>query len=251
MDRLDVGVGQLKALDLDLGDRWAGRCASSPKPTPPGKLSGDASSSSAAAGKEQSQLSLPITCPRGLAHLQNPQPTLLPWQSAGPAFQSAAAGEGVGRGHLFLVHDIPCYTSGRASFPRLTPSGNPTSRASSTVLPRQHACPLPPPRTLCPTFTPPSAGNSEEQGQLAYSHDLGPALLPAIGGKGWHLSLAHTTTQHTKPWGQLSHTHALGTGSPTTPATRPALLCFLGEVWGTLKSPDAGKGWGWLSCCHG
>ena len=51
---------------------------------------------SSTASEEQSQLSLPITCPRGLAHLQNPQPTLLPWQSAGPAFQSASTSDGSG-----------------------------------------------------------------------------------------------------------------------------------------------------------
>lgn len=82
--------------------------------------------------------------PLGAGSPTNPTTTLLPWQSAGPAFWSAAAGEGgAGRASLpcpchFMLHKWQGQLSQAHTLRK------PHKQASSAVLPRQHACPLPP-----------------------------------------------------------------------------------------------------------
>lgn len=55
-DDVDVGVGQLKALDLGLGCSWAGQTSSSPAPKLPGKFSSIALAYPMPISKGQSQL---------------------------------------------------------------------------------------------------------------------------------------------------------------------------------------------------
>lgn len=118
--------------------------------------------------------------PLGAGSPTNPTTTLLPWQSAGPAFWSAAAGEG-GAGRASLP--CPCHSM-------LHKWQGQLSQAHTLWKPHKHGqlccaaqatCMPPAPTTLCPTLTSLSARDSEGQGQLAYFHDLGPALLPTIG----------------------------------------------------------------------
>jgi hypothetical protein len=94
----------------------------------------------------------------------------------------------------------------------------------SIVLPRQDSGP-----------SLPSVAVSEEQGQL---HKLGansPDLTQVARDKG----RAHFyQPQHCMAdvWqSQISHDHAHGACSPTTPASKGPENCFLGEIWGLLS----------------
>lgn len=80
----------------------------------------------------------------------------------------------------------------------------PTSRASSTVLPRWNTGPA--------LLSAAACDRQKQLNQLTCFPDLGPALLQAVGGKGWdegHLPLTHfmAPRQVAEP---ALHAHTLG-----------------------------------------